>query len=96
MSFARDKKVLVVTSHQDDESLFCGGLLTRIIGEDSHGDVICMSAKRPKTESRRFFRNGCANASGERPAITTTFREARHVWSNVDFFLRSGPSRSRR
>jgi LmbE family N-acetylglucosaminyl deacetylase len=91
MSFVGNKKVLVVTSHQDDESLFCGGLLTTL-GESSPATVICMSeAKHKRNHDIRdnCFKNACRLVNAR--AITTTFREARHVWSNVDLFFRRRP-----
>jgi LmbE family N-acetylglucosaminyl deacetylase len=91
MQFLRGKKVLIVVAHQDDESLFFGGLLTRL-GEDSPATVICMSAAKHADDAENrngFLRNACAIVGAR--AITTTFREARHVWSNVDLFMRSRP-----
>jgi LmbE family N-acetylglucosaminyl deacetylase len=91
MSFAENKKVLVIISHQDDESLFCGGLLSALCGK-SDVTVICMSAAKQKPDVERrnaSFRRACEMA-GARP-ITTSFREARHVWSHVDRFVRQRP-----
>ena len=91
MSFASNKKVLVVTSHQDDESLFCGGLLTTL-DESSQATVICMSAakhQRDNDNRNNCFKNACKIVNAR--AITTPFRDARHVWSNVDLFVRTRP-----
>lgn len=91
MSFVTNKKVLVVTSHQDDESLFCGGLLTTL-DESNQATVICMSAAkhaRDNENRNNCFKKACQEVNA-RP-ITTAFREARHVWSNVDLFLRDRP-----
>jgi LmbE family N-acetylglucosaminyl deacetylase len=91
MSFAIGKKVLVVVSHQDDESLFFGGLLTSISGA-SELTVVCMSEAKQKrdVEGRNaFFRNACQIVDA-RPVLTS-FRDARHVWSHVDLFFRKRP-----
>jgi LmbE family N-acetylglucosaminyl deacetylase len=91
MCFAANQKVLLVISHQDDESLFCGGLLSALCGR-SEVTVICMSqAKQAGGIQIRDeqFRNACAMAQAR--AVTTSFREARHVWSHVDRFFRQRP-----
>ncbi len=91
MCFATNKRVLLVVSHQDDESLFCGGLLSTIC-DRSQVTVICMSqAKQPGGIQFRDgnFRRACAKVNA-RP-VTTSFREARHVWSQVDRFFHQRP-----
>ncbi len=91
MSFVSNKKVLVVISHQDDESLFCGGLLSTL-DENSRVVVICMSAakhQRDNDNRNNCFEKACKIVNAR--AMTTDFREARHVWSNADLFFRTRP-----
>jgi LmbE family N-acetylglucosaminyl deacetylase len=88
MSFAGDKNVLLVVSHQDDESFFCGGLLTTLRG-NSRITAICMSeAKHPGDRENRdnYFEAACKIATVQ--PVTTSFQDARHVWSSVDLFFR--------
>ncbi|MGW8255963.1 MAG: PIG-L deacetylase family protein, partial [Thermoguttaceae bacterium] len=88
MSFAADKKVLIITSHQDDESFFCGGLLCNIAGR-SEVHVICMSRAKQERDivARNQFLLDACKMLGAR-GILTNFREARHVWSSADLFFR--------
>jgi LmbE family N-acetylglucosaminyl deacetylase len=91
MCFAANKKVLVVISHQDDESLFCGGLLSTLC-DRSELTVICMSQAKQAGGIQirdQHFRNACEKVKAR--AVTTSFREARHVWSHVDRFFRRRP-----
>jgi LmbE family N-acetylglucosaminyl deacetylase len=89
--FASNKRVLVVIAHQDDEALFCGALLSQIRGT-SEVTVICMS--KPKQERTIEARNECFRRACEKVqarAITTTFPEARHVWSSAELLWREQP-----
>ena len=89
--FAAGKRVLLVVAHQDDEALFCGGLLSQIRGT-SEVTVICMSkpkhawAVEPRNEC---FRQVCEKAGAR--AIVTDFPEARHVWSSAELLWRRRP-----
>lgn len=57
-----DKKIVVVISHQDDETLFCGGLLSEI-SNDSDITIVCVSKpypNRPDTFTReQSLQNVC-------------------------------------
>ena len=89
--FASHKRVLVVVAHQDDEALFCGALLSQIRGT-SQVTVICMS--KPKQAHTVEVRNECFRRVCEKVqarAITTTFPEARHVWSSAELLWREQP-----
>ena len=79
MCFAA-KKVVVVIAHQDDESLFFGGLLSRI-SDASGRTVFCMSEAKQKrdVEARNaFFRKACETVNA-RPVTTIPRRQARVV-----------------
>jgi len=91
MSFAAGKKVVVVVAHQDDESLFFGGLLSNVSGTGEL-TVLCMSEAKQKcdVEGRVVFFQKACQLVGARPVLTS-FRDARHVWSNVDLFFRDRP-----
>jgi hypothetical protein len=89
--FASNKRVLLVVAHQDDEALFCGGLLSQICGT-SEVAVICMS--QPKHERTIEARNACFRRVCEKVqarAVVTTFAEARHVWSSAELLWRRRP-----
>ena len=86
-----NKKVLVIVAHQDDETLFGGGLLTNI-SESCQLTLACMSRAKYKTDIHRRneeFKKVCDLLNAK--PILTNFQDSDSVEDSLHKFLESRP-----
>lgn len=88
MLFAFNKKILVIVAHQDDESLFCGGLLTNIYTK-SLLVIVCMSEAKYKSgivHRNNDFKKVCKRLGAR--AIVTNFKDSDQILQGLENFYK--------